>query len=243
MVLSAYGQQASVGYINRTAGPSLPFTGRILGYSNPTATTGDVAITLGSLTSSSNGTVGPAPSIGQTASGQMGPMFDFTPQLRGFTNPTGSVGDLSITLGQLTLSSQATIPVQASLAVTLGQITLASDATIGSVTGNLSATLGQLSLSSSSILTPLPYTATTVKVRAFRRGWFDGRIIEPLTEFLITTPYVYSPYWMTLVDTPPSDWVPIMQSYSIRLDALRLRDLTSVETKEVVKQNPGPYRP
>lgn len=73
-----------------------------------------------------------------------------------------------------------------------------------------------------------PYTAASVTVRAFKRGFFGGYIREIGSTFSITTPYEYTPYWMTLVGTPPPDWLPLLEGYSEAV----VRSIINIPTPE-----------
>lgn len=77
------------------------------------------------------------------------------------------------------------------------------------------------------VIPPLPYTPANVLATAFRRGYFGGVIIEVGDSVTLTTPYQYTPYWMTLVGAPPDDWVPLLEVYSQAIDDNILRPVVS----------------
>lgn len=67
------------------------------------------------------------------------------------------------------------------------------------------------------------YTPATVTVRAFSPGYFGLELREIGETFEITTPHEFCPYWMTLVDTPPSDWTPLFEVLDESIDQEMLR--------------------
>lgn len=73
------------------------------------------------------------------------------------------------------------------------------------------------------------FTPATVTVRATRPGVFGGYYRATGDEFDITSPYQYSPYWMDLVDTPPTDWS--LAVYDAVSDALRIEFRGRAETR------------
>lgn len=58
------------------------------------------------------------------------------------------------------------------------------------------------------------YTTVAILVRAFKRGFFGGYLREVGDTFSITTPYQFTPYWMTMIGMPPADWLPYLEGYS-----------------------------
>lgn len=76
---------------------------------------------------------------------------------------------------------------------------------------------------------PPAYTPTDVLVRAYRRGHFGGLYRYVGDEFYVNDPYEYSPYWMTLVDTPPADWLDDLPVYVPYIDRYIYRPMTQEE--------------
>ena len=62
-----------------------------------------------------------------------------------------------------------------------------------------------------------PVTAH-IRVTAFRTGYFDAQLRVKGDTFELTAPQQYSPYWMTLLDTPPAEWLPFLQVFSAYVD-------------------------
>jgi hypothetical protein len=73
-----------------------------------------------------------------------------------------------------------------------------------------------------------PPSIATVAVRAFKTGFFGGQLREVGAVFNITSPFQFSPYWMTLVGSPPDDWLPFLE-----MDAKPsvVRDIIKVPTE------------
>lgn len=92
------------------------------------------------------------------------------------------------------------------------------------------------------------YTPANVTVKAFRPFYFKGFLRGINAQFVITSPYEFTPYGMVLVTAPPSDWLPLLQVYSETNDNDRIRipgrDETRFPAKKsrVTPQEPGnPY--
>jgi hypothetical protein len=80
--------------------------------------------------------------------------------------------------------------------------------TIGGVSDTFTST-------TAAIIIPTPAQVT---VRAYRLGHFGGLYRVVGEEFEITTPYEYSPYWMTLIDTPPVNWTTLLEPFVPEID-------------------------
>lgn len=87
-----------------------------------------------------------------------------------------------------------------------------------------------------------PYTQATVSVTAFRRGYFGGVVIEPGRSFSITSPFQFTPYWMTLVGSVPDDWNALMEVFDSEIDRAVIRRQTVSDVAAILAQDPGPYR-
>jgi beta-lactam-binding protein with PASTA domain len=81
--------------------------------------------------------------------------------------------------------------------------------------------------SADAIVTPLTKALLTVSlgalvvsvtVLAIKDGYFDEKIRKAGEMFEITDPLQFSPYWMQFIDTPPDDWLPLLEPYSAAVD-------------------------
>ena len=61
-------------------------------------------------------------------------------------------------------------------------------------------------------------TPASVTVIAYAAGYFANTYQNIGDSFEITSAAQYSPYWMILVDTPPTDWLPYMATFDAYID-------------------------
>lgn len=73
------------------------------------------------------------------------------------------------------------------------------------------------------------YTPASVTVEAFRVGFYGGLYRYVGDRFQIVTPYEWSPYWMSAVDTPPANWLPLFAGYNVEVDHNILFPTTDTE--------------
>jgi hypothetical protein len=69
-----------------------------------------------------------------------------------------------------------------------------------------------------------------VSVQAYRNGHYGGLYRFEGDIFNVTSPFEYSPYWMTLLSTPPSSWIPFMPTYTPATD---LRIYKPLRTEDI----------
>lgn len=81
-----------------------------------------------------------------------------------------------------------------------------------------------------------------LRCRAYRRGWFGGKIIEVGQYLTITSPYQYTPYWMIAAGTIPDSWSANFEVFSTQIDREILRAQTAAEIEAILALRPGPYR-
>lgn len=55
-------------------------------------------------------------------------------------------------------------------------------------------------------------TVAPVMVRAYKPGYFAANLRFEGDLITITSPLQFSPYWMTMVGTPPADWLPYLEN-------------------------------
>ncbi len=67
------------------------------------------------------------------------------------------------------------------------------------------------------------YTPANVTVRLFRVMYLGGAIRDIGSTYVITTPFQFTPYGMTLVSTPPTDWNALMEAYNESTDHASVR--------------------
>lgn len=69
----------------------------------------------------------------------------------------------------------------------------------------------------------------TLQCRAYRRGFFGGRVYGPGESVTITVPEQYSPYWMEVVGTLPLNWDTVMSRFDGVVDREVLRPVSSAD--------------
>lgn len=75
------------------------------------------------------------------------------------------------------------------------------------------------------------FTAASVLVRAYRACFF-GNVFRAIgAQFAITSPLQFSPNGMVLVGSPPSDWLPLLTSFSRSIDVSSIRAPGRDETR------------
>lgn len=75
------------------------------------------------------------------------------------------------------------------------------------------------------------FTPASVLVRAYRACFFNNLFRSIGAVFAITTPQQFSPNGMVLVGTPPSDWLPLLTSFSRAIDIASIRAPGRDETR------------
>lgn len=84
--------------------------------------------------------------------------------------------------------------------------------------------------------------AGTATVKAWRQGWYGGRIRQPGESFQITSPFDFTAYWMTITSTYPASWtVYLNQSFSEQTDQDILTPITASDIAQKTSQVDGPY--
>lgn len=69
----------------------------------------------------------------------------------------------------------------------------------------------------------------TLLCRAYRRGFFGGKVIEPGESVTITGPEQYSPYWLEVIGALPTNWDTVMRRFVRAIDREELRAVTVSE--------------
>jgi hypothetical protein len=211
-LVSTSGSAALGGLINRNVGPMLPFraTRRGATFSSYTATLGDGVIAL-PIQLVSDATMAQPIIVGRSARQNMGPALDFAPTRRGLTTPDVGLANGTIEFWAITLSGTGSLGINGALSLSL-PISLAATASIDiAAVGNGLINI-PITLTSDAIVLGY-FTAVNVRVRAFARGWFNVNVVNIGEEIILTSPRQYSPYWMTFVDTPPDDWLPLLATF------------------------------
>jgi hypothetical protein len=75
------------------------------------------------------------------------------------------------------------------------------------------------------------FTPATVLVEALRRGFFDDFPRSEGDRFYIESPHEYSPYWMSFVESPPSDWTPLLEVFSDEASRNIVRPVSPAEAR------------
>lgn len=88
---------------------------------------------------------------------------------------------------------------------------------------------------------PTPVVGTLL-CRAYRRGYFGGKIVEPDDPVTITAPEQYSPYWMEIVGVLPTNWDTVMRRFVSAIDRETLRSVTASDVRNWIdteREPPG----
>jgi len=67
---------------------------------------------------------------------------------------------------------------------------------------------------------PIP---VAIRVRANQAGFFNGYQKRVGEEFVLLEPEQYSPYWMTLLDTPPAEWTHRLEDQSAEVQRMIIK--------------------
>ena len=62
-----------------------------------------------------------------------------------------------------------------------------------------------------------------IRVRAHQEGFFGGYHKRVGEVFTLLEPEQYSPYWMTLIDTPPFEWTHRLEDFDPEVEHMIIK--------------------